>query len=152
VGKPFARREMAICWAKNLSYNMSRLTLWRAVWVASRINVTQGSTAMSILANVIDPRTRQPRSQMFWLVFGALVAAQLFAFWLLCSHQVRRAEARNNEVVVQQMALADCLQYIPGSTIASCSVRIDPNAPAAQPAASPAPAVTGAVPVSFSFR
>lgn len=105
---------------------------------------------MSILANVIDPRTQQPRSRMFWLVFGALVAGQLFAFWLLCSHQVRRAEARNNEVVVQRMALADCLQYIPGSTIASCSVRIDPNAHVAQPETKPT--VTGAVPVSFSFR
>lgn len=107
---------------------------------------------MSILANVIDPRTQQPRSRMFWLVFGALVAGQLFAFWLLCIHQVRRAEARNNEVVVQRMALADCLQYIPGSTIASCSVRIEPDAQAAQPASTPAPTVAGAVPVSFSLR
>lgn len=101
-------------------------------------------------ADVIDPRTQQPRSRMFWLLFGALVAGQLFAFWLLCSHQVRKAEARGNEVLVHQMALADCLQYIPGSTIASCSTRIDPSVQAAQQARSPA--MTGAVPVSFSFR
>ncbi|MBE7369362.1 hypothetical protein [Ramlibacter pallidus] len=104
---------------------------------------------MSILANVIDPQTQEPRSRMFWVLLGALVVAQLFAFWLLCSHQVRKAEARNNEVMVHQMALADCLQYIPGSTIASCSRRIAPDAQSMQ-AAAPS-ALAGAVPVSFTF-
>jgi hypothetical protein len=118
---------------------------------ASTIKLLKEVPAMSsLLANVIDPRTQQPRSRMFWLVVGALVVGQLFAFWLLCSHQVRKAEARNNEMLVHQMALADCLQYIPGSTIASCSARIVPDGVAARPAASPA--VTGAVPVSFSYR
>jgi hypothetical protein len=99
----------------------------------------------AILANVIDPRTQQPRSRMFWVLLGALAAGQLLAFWLLCSHQVRKAEARNTEQVVHQMALADCLQYIPGSTIASCNVRSD--APAVQQVRNPA--VAGAMPVSF---
>jgi hypothetical protein len=101
---------------------------------------------MSILTNVIDPGTQQPRSRMFWVLLGALVAGQLAAFYLLCSHQVRRAEARENEVVVQQMALSDCLQYIPGSTIASCSGRGDVQAEAQQHAGK----MAGAVPVSFS--
>lgn len=105
---------------------------------------------MSLLADIIDPRTQQPRSRMFWMVLGALVAGQLFAFWLLCTHQVRKAEARDNEAMVQQMALADCLQYIPGSTIASCSTRIAPEAPALQQAR--VSAVAGAVPVSFTVR
>lgn len=103
----------------------------------------------SLASHVIDPRTQQPRSRLFWLVLGALVAGQLFAFWLLCSHQVRKAEARSNEVLVHQMALADCLQYVPGSTIASCSARIDP---AAVQQAGARPAMAGAVPVSFSYR
>lgn len=102
---------------------------------------------MSLIASVIEPGTQQPRSRMFWLVFGALVTAQLFAFWLLCSHQVRKAEARANEVIVQQMALSDCLQYIPDSTIASCSAR---GAVAAQAAGRTA--MNAAVPVSYSFR
>jgi hypothetical protein len=105
---------------------------------------------MSLLANPSDPATQQPRSRIFWLMLGALAAGQLFAFWLLCSHQVRKAEARHNEMTVQQMALADCLQYIPGSTIASCSSRIDPVGAGVQP--SDNPAMTGAVPVSFSYR
>jgi hypothetical protein len=102
----------------------------------------------ALLANVIDPSTDQPRSRMFWVVLGALAFAQLFAFWLLCSHQVRKAEARNNEIAVQQMALSDCLQYIPGSTIASCSSQIDVQRASAQ--TSKNPAVAGAMPVSFS--
>lgn len=106
---------------------------------------------MSLLANAIDPRTQHPRSRMFWVVLGALVTGQLFAFWLLCSHQVRKAEARNNELAVNQMALSDCLQYIPGSTIASCSVKVD-HAGTAPQRAGAKPSVAGAVPVSFSYR
>jgi hypothetical protein len=105
---------------------------------------------MSLLANVIDPGTQQPRTRMFWVVLGALAAVQLFAFWLLCSHQVRKAEARHSEAVVQQMALSDCLQYIPGSTIASCAVRSDHAAQVVPTGAKPA--LSGAVPVNFSFR
>jgi hypothetical protein len=107
---------------------------------------------MSILTGAIDPATQQPRSRMFWVVLGALAAGQLFAFWLLCSHQVRRAEARQNELTVQQMALSDCLQFIPGSTIASCSRRLDPAGVQAQASVSVNPAMTGAQPVSFSYR
>lgn len=92
-------------------------------------------------------------------VLAALAIAQLFAFWLLCSHQVRKAEARNAEWQVQQMALSDCLEYIPGSTIGSCSN--DPlvthaGAPLATdgaPVGRPANAtMTGTMPVSFTFR
>ncbi|HVE53264.1 MAG TPA: hypothetical protein VNB23_07740 [Ramlibacter sp.] len=104
---------------------------------------------MSILAAVIDPHTQEPRNRMFWVLLGALVMGQLFALWLLCSHQVRKAEARNNEVMVHQMALSDCLQYIPGSTIASCSQRIAPDLQGTQTARS---TVAGAVPVSFTFN
>jgi hypothetical protein len=112
---------------------------------------------MSLLASVIDPGTQQPRSRMFWMVVFGVVTAQLMAFWLLCSHQVRKAEARNSAAVVQQMALSDCLQYIPGSTIASCSGRRDlqPQAPSpSQPVAQPRgnTSVSGATPVSFNYR
>ena len=84
-----------------------------------------------------------------WVLLGAIAAGQLFAFWLLCSHQVRKAEARQNEAVVQQMALSDCLQYIPGSTIASCNARGTQKAAVPQ---TQQQALTTAVPVSFSFR
>lgn len=96
--------------------------------------------------------THEPRSRMFWITLGALAVAQLFAFWLLCSHQVRKAEARDTHVTVQQMALADCLQYLPGSTIASCSQRIDLMRASAQPAADVDANVAGAMPVNFNYR
>jgi hypothetical protein len=103
----------------------------------------------ALLANVIDPQTQQPRTRAFWVVFIGLALAQLVAFWLVCSHQVRKAEARSTEVMVQQMALSDCLQYIPGSTIASCSSQMDIT----RAASHPAQVQTGAMPVSFtSFR
>ena len=89
------------------------------------------------------------RSRWWWMLLAGIAAGQLFAFWLLCSHQMRKAEARHNEAVIQQMALSDCLQYIPGSTIASCNGRMDPQA---QPAPADDPAVHGALPVSFSYR
>ena len=112
---------------------------------------------MSLLASIIDPGTQKPRSRMFWMVVLGVVAVQLAAFWLLCSHQVRKAEAARNQAVVQQMALSDCLQYIPGSTIASCTGRRDPQPQAAShddPAAPVAgkASVTGATPVSFTYR
>jgi hypothetical protein len=103
---------------------------------------------MSLHSNAIEPGLQEARSRMFWILLGALAVGQLFAFWLLCSHQVRKAEARQNEAVVQQMALSDCLQYIPGSTIASCSARTDVSTQA--PASSAT--LTGAVPVSYSYR
>ena len=71
--------------------------------------------------DVADGTQQDRRIHPAWVLLGAVAASQLFAFWLLCSHQVRKAEARHNEAVVQQMALSDCLQYIPGSTIASCA-------------------------------
>jgi hypothetical protein len=69
---------------------------------------------------------------------------------------VRKAEARQTERTVQQLALADCLQYIPGATIATCTSRIAqmaaPVVVPPQPAAASAPPAgsSGAMPVSFS--
>ena len=91
----------------------------------------------------------RPQNRMLWIALGALALAQLVAFWMLCSHQVRQAEVRDNAVIVQQMALSDCLQYIPGSTIASCNNQLQ-QAKATQPA--PATAMTGAMPVSYNYR
>ena len=104
---------------------------------------------MSTLTNAAVPATSS-RSRWLWMLMAGIALGQLFAFWLLCSHQVRKAEARHNETVVQQMALSDCLQYIPGSTIASCTSRLDPTAQARRSAGQAA--ATGAVPVSFTYR
>lgn len=103
--------------------------------------------------------TETPRAKMLWAVLGALIVGQLAALWLVCSHQVRQAEARQTQITVQQMALADCLQYIPGATIATCTSRIgrdgnfargDGMAATAAMGADAAPARSAAMPVSFS--
>lgn len=93
-----------------------------------------------------EERPQLAQNRLFWVALGALALAQLVAFWMVCSHQVRQAEVRDNAIAVQQMALSDCLQYIPGSTIASCSNQIE-HARVERPAT-----VTGAMPVSFSYR
>jgi len=106
---------------------------------------------MSYAATDTSTSSEPVRNRMLWVLLGAVAAGQLFAFWLVCSHQVRLAESRRNEAVVQQMALSDCLQYIPGSTIASCNARDDVNAQVL-PAGASRSALNGTVPVSFSFR
>jgi hypothetical protein len=83
----------------------------------------------------IDPQTQQPRSRWFWVGFGLVVVAQLVAFWLLCSQQVHKAEARESALSARRTALADCLQYVPGSTVASCNAALVSDAPVRQPAA-----------------
>ena len=114
-----------------------------------------------MLSGLLEPAAQMPRSQKFWMVSGGLIVAQLLAFWVLCSHQVRIAEARQAQQTVQQLALADCLQYIPGATIATCNSRIAQMGlpPAGEPAPGTRPAITvgaqrapatGAMPVSFS--
>lgn len=82
------------------------------------------------------------------MALGMLAAGELLAFWLVCSQQVRVAEVRHEEAAVQQMARADCLQFIPGSTIASCNA---PQPSGARAVPSPVKA-SAAVPVSFELR
>ena len=104
----------------------------------------------SITSSLNGPSTQAPRNRLLWLAFGALAVAQLFALGVLCSQQVRKAEARDSHYVVQRMALTDCLQYVPGSTIASCNQRLDLVRASAQPTQEASAAQ--AVPVSFNYR
>ena len=81
-----------------------------------------------------------------------LAAGELFAFWLLCVHQVRMAETRRDEAAVELTSLADCLEFIPGSTIATCNMTLRPGARVPSPPVHAAAARTGAMPVSFDPR
>lgn len=74
-----------------------------------------------MLPRFLDPADGSPRERAVWLVLAAVIATQLLAFFLLCSHQVRKAEARRAAWQVQQLAASDCLQYVAGSTIAGCA-------------------------------
>jgi hypothetical protein len=77
-----------------------------------------------LLARSADVQSRR----MFWAVVSTLALVQLVAFWLLCSHQVRKAEVRDATLQVQRVAISDCLQYIPHATLHGCAARVDPAA------------------------
>jgi len=99
------------------------------------------------------------RDKLLWPVLVTLVAAQLLAFWMLCSHQVRKAEVRDATLQVQRVAVADCLRYIPRATLNSCAKRVDPtrtpDVVMAAESGTPGAARTvmsATVPVSFAYR
>ncbi|HZY20149.1 MAG TPA: hypothetical protein VFE82_16890 [Ramlibacter sp.] len=102
-----------------------------------------------MLSRLLDPASGLPRDRVFWLVLAAVACSQLLAFYLLCSHQVRRAEARRAAVQVQQLAARDCLQYLANSTIGSCAPS---GFAAAQARPAPAQAGHGATPVSLAWQ
>lgn len=98
-----------------------------------------------------------PRDKLLRRALLVLVAVQLLAFWMLCSHQVRKAEVRDATLQVQRVAVADCLRYIPRATLNSCAARVDPGRQPSTMAAETAPGAgrTGmstTVPVSFAYR
>jgi hypothetical protein len=73
------------------------------------------------------------RQKMFWALIATLAVGQLAAIWMLCSYQVRQAQAREATVQVDRMALADCLRSGPASTPRHCASRLaaarhDPHA------------------------
>jgi hypothetical protein len=96
------------------------------------------------------------REKLLWAIVALVVGAQLAALWLLCSHQVRRAQVREATVQVQRSALADCMQYIPRATLHGCNARVGAaSMPREQPAPAPAlepAAMSTAVSADTVFR
>lgn len=68
-----------------------------------------------------------PRDKLVRPMLAFVVVGQLLAFWMLCSHQVRKAEVRYATLQVQRVAVADCLRYIPHATLNSCASRVNPT-------------------------
>ena len=99
-----------------------------------------------MLYDLLDPVTQEPRSSGFWWATGALAITLLATFWQVCSHQVDLAQARSSEHQMAQVALADCLQYIPGATVATCTQRLLPDT------GTQTAAMDGAPPVGYSIR
>ena len=48
-----------------------------------------------------------PRDRTLWLVFAGIVASQVLSLFVVCQHQVQRAEARHAEEL-RQSAVLDC--------------------------------------------
>lgn len=86
-----------------------------------------------------DPAAAAASSRpLLWATLLSLLGLLSLAFALLVSHQVRKSEARRADAQVQLAAFEDCLQYVRGSTIASCTRRLGrhggaPVAPEAPP-------------------
>lgn len=93
-----------------------------------------------------------PRDRAFWLAASVLLAGQLAAFWMLCSHQVRMAEVRHASARVEALAIADCLRYVPNSTMLSCAQRVAPLENPSATAAGSQSAANAAQPVNFVSR
>lgn len=71
------------------------------------------------------------RHQAAWTAVGlALIALLGLAFYAVVSVQVLKAQSRQLTLQVHQTAFSDCLQYVVGSTIASCSSRLGDQAQA----------------------
>lgn len=75
--------------------------------------------------NVVPMPAPPPWSRpLLWTAGLSLIAAEGLAFWLLCDHQMDKAQARRAGSQAEQLAFGDCLEFVDGSTIASCSRRI----------------------------
>ena len=79
-----------------------------------------------MLPHPVEKPSDTPRNRLHWVIGAALVLGQLVAFWMVCSHQVRKAQMRDLTDEVQRVAIADCLQYVPRATLISCANRVDP--------------------------
>jgi len=95
--------------------------------------------------DLATPAPEAPHGTAFWWATVSLAVLLMATFWLVCNRQVELAQARSAEAQMAQEALADCLQYIPGATVASCTQRIAPEG--VQTAA-----VQGATTVSYRIR
>ena len=110
-----------------------------------------------------------PRAKLFWACIATIALAQMAAFYMLCSDQVRKAQARDAGVQLQRIALTDCLQYSSDATIGTCFNQARLNTDAAQPVFAAravladhtasgvanlraVPGGATAMPVSFAFR
>ena len=79
------------------------------------------------LHQLLEKRTGAQRDRFLWAVLVALALGQVAAIWMLCAHQVRKAQMRDVSLEVQRVAVADCLRYVPRATLNSCADRVDPN-------------------------
>jgi len=73
------------------------------------------------------------RQAALWIVLGALIVAQLAAIWRVCLGQVRRAQARHEDLPVEQRAVEDCVRRNSQDSLVSCADRATDQHPAGTP-------------------
>jgi hypothetical protein len=109
-----------------------------------------------------DKSAAASRDPLIGWIASLMALGLLAAFWMLCSHQVHKAEVRDASAKVERMAVADCLGSIPGATLSSCAASVASGrvAGAATVAHDKATSSAGAiharmstaVPVNFAYR
>jgi hypothetical protein len=52
---------------------------------------------------------------------GALLASEILSLYLLCVHEMQRAELRRQLLQAQSRAFSECLAALRGPTIARCN-------------------------------
>ena len=72
-----------------------------------------------MLPPLLDRNQPHPADKWLWAVLIAMVVGQLFAFWMLCQDQVRKAEMRDAQVRAERVAVRD--DCAPRSGRATCS-------------------------------
>jgi hypothetical protein len=77
-----------------------------------------------MLPRPVAKSAENSHGKLFWMLIVSLMVGQFVAFWMLCAHQVRKAEVRDATLQVERIAMADCLRYIPKATLNSCASRI----------------------------
>jgi hypothetical protein len=91
---------------------------------------------------MLSPRTAKTiattRQKMFLASIMTLAVAQLIAFWMLCNHQVRQAQARDTSEV---RTAAAPQQHDPNALLAASENTAQPGAPVGRP-----------TPVNFNLR
>jgi hypothetical protein len=60
-----------------------------------------------MLPPLLDKTQPSPADKWLWALLGFLVVGQVVALWMLCSQQVRKAEAREADLRVARLAMRD---------------------------------------------
>lgn len=100
-----------------------------------------------MLSRTFNQIAQSPWARLVWAGVAVLALIQLAVFYRVCTDQVAKAQAREATFMQQRHAQADCLDYMDGSTVSSCSRRAAGNRGATSQAM-----LNGAVPVSYVFH
>ena len=72
-----------------------------------------------MLPPLLDKSHPSPADKWLWALLGFLVIGQVVALWMLCSTQVQRAQAREEGLRAERIALQD--QCAPRNGRATCA-------------------------------
>jgi len=63
------------------------------------------------------------RDVALWALVALVIVAQLAAFWMVCLSQVKQAQARHENMLVEQRAVEECVRRNSQASLVSCADR-----------------------------